>query len=347
MASGNPLASIISLTRGMFGDFHRLLVPLAWFELIFKSVVALLGFAEAALLLTILVQTTGNSAITNNEILDFLLSPSGLLIITLIGWSAATFIVLEHLGVMAIVARFERGQTLTTLGISGALASLILPLLRLKVKGVLCLIAASLPLAITGGLAYALLISRHDINYYLADRPPAFLAAIAVAVVLGLILLAVVAWAYVRTIFLFPIILYEDHSAATALWESFERTRDRFRWLGSILLTWQLLGTLISLGLVWSFTMLADLLLNVTANRFWVLIPLVTLLIVLETLLAAVVSFVLVALHCILILRLYRRRNEELGLSPLETSHAAPGPREVPKIRHYLKYWKKIGRAHV
>ena len=39
------------------------------------------------------------------------------------------------------------------------------------------------------GLTYGLLLTGHDINYFLAERPPAFLAAAVIGVVLGLGLL--------------------------------------------------------------------------------------------------------------------------------------------------------------
>ncbi len=45
MAAQSFPEPLISLASGVLGDFRRLFVPLAWFELVFKGVVALLGFA--------------------------------------------------------------------------------------------------------------------------------------------------------------------------------------------------------------------------------------------------------------------------------------------------------------
>jgi glycerophosphoryl diester phosphodiesterase len=49
--------------------------------------------------------------------------------------------------------------------------------LRLTVNVVVRLLAGLLPFLILLGLVYWLLLSRHDINYYLAERPPEFWAA--------------------------------------------------------------------------------------------------------------------------------------------------------------------------
>ena len=143
---------LISLASGVLDDFRRLFVPLAWFELVFKGVVALLGFAGGAGLLAILMQSTGTSAVTNTDIVEFLLTPVGVLVVAMLGLSTLLCTVLEHLGVMAIAARFQRGQKINALGISRILGSLLLPLLRLKAAGLALLALTAAPLALLGGL---------------------------------------------------------------------------------------------------------------------------------------------------------------------------------------------------
>jgi glycerophosphoryl diester phosphodiesterase len=57
--------------------------------------------------------------------------------------------------------------------------------------------------------------------------------------------------------------------------------------------------------------------------------------------LLAVLSFLLVAIHCILILRLYRERNAELGMSGADFAIGlAPGHVDVPRIRSLVRYWR-------
>ena len=81
-------AAVLSLAAGVLGDFRRLFVPLATFEILFKSAVAILSIAGGALLLAILVRFTGTSAVTNTDIVDFLLSPVGVLVVAMLGLSA-------------------------------------------------------------------------------------------------------------------------------------------------------------------------------------------------------------------------------------------------------------------
>ncbi|MGB2607492.1 MAG: glycerophosphodiester phosphodiesterase, partial [Isosphaeraceae bacterium] len=193
MAARSFPEPLISLASGVLDDFRRLFVPLAWFELVFKGVVALLGFAGGAGLLAILMQSTGTSAVTNTDIVEFLLTPVGVLVVAVLGLSTLLAAVLEHLGVMAIAAQFQRGQKIHALGITRILGSLLLRLLRLEAAGLVLLVLTAAPLALLGGLTYAALLSAHDINYYLADRPPSFIAAVIIGGLLGAIFLVVIA----------------------------------------------------------------------------------------------------------------------------------------------------------
>jgi hypothetical protein len=69
--------SFLVLSSDVISDFRRLFVPLAWFEILYKSGVAILGIAGGTALLAILSRSTGSAAVTNTDIVDFLLSPVG------------------------------------------------------------------------------------------------------------------------------------------------------------------------------------------------------------------------------------------------------------------------------
>ena len=307
--------TIPSLGWTVLGDFLRVIKPLVIFELLFKLAATGLGMLVALVVLELLSRSVGSAAVTNTEIVDFLLSPIGVLVVAVLGLSALLVIVLEHLGVMAIVARFERGQEVTVRGIAAALTFLVPRLLKLKLAGLFWLVLMASPLAVLAGLTYAALLTRHDINYYLANRPPSFLAAVAVGGILGAILLMMLARGYVRTALTFPIILYEDLPARSAVRESLRRTEGAFRRMGAILLGWQVVGMILSGAVIWVFAGLSGLLLQAAAERLWVLVPVVALLLAGHTLLVAALSFVLVAIHCLLILRLYRERNDALEVN--------------------------------
>ena len=73
---------------------------------------------------------------------------------------------------------------------------------------------------VLGGLSYVALLSGHDINYYLTDRPPSWYAALAVGAVLATLLASIVVSLYVSTVFAVPILLFEDRAVREAVRES-------------------------------------------------------------------------------------------------------------------------------
>ena len=63
------------------------------------------------------------------------------------------------------------------------------------------------------------MLTGHDINYYLAEKPTAFLVVVGIGVVLGVGLLALVTVLYVRGLFIVPILLFDGGSVESALRE--------------------------------------------------------------------------------------------------------------------------------
>ncbi len=70
--------------------------------------------------------------------------------------------------------------------------------------------------------------------------------------------------------------------------------------------------------MVKGYAALAGFLLDLVATRYWTMVPMVALLLAVHTILLAVLSFVLIALHCILILRLYWERSAALTIAVAE-----------------------------
>src|SRR5262249_54019772 len=160
--------------------------------------------------LALLMAATGRTAVSNTDILDFLRSPTGLLYAALLGVTVQLAALLEHAGVMAVVALEGSGRPIARVQTRAAVAASIYRMLRLGAVKLAALVVVFTPLLVLAGLTYLALLSRHDINYYLADRPPAFYLAAGVGGLLllgGLVLGAVL---YVRWVFALPILLFAE-----------------------------------------------------------------------------------------------------------------------------------------
>jgi glycerophosphoryl diester phosphodiesterase len=208
--------------------------------------------------------------------------------------------------------------------VGDTLAALLAVSLRLLTFGIHSLVTLTFlcaPFAMLVGLAYLALLSRHDINYYLANRPPSFYAATAIGGLLLAVLAARLAVLYVDLILVMPILLFEDRRGRAAMAESRARVKGARLRIGAILLGWQLVGSLLGVAAVWSFDRSCGLLLASAEVRRVVLVPLVATLLAGQAILVSGLSFLVVSIHCLLILRFYLDRGARP--QPLLVSGAA------------------------
>src|SRR5262249_6116190 len=158
--------------------------PLVAFEVAFKTAVVALGALGAGWIVGPLIASTGHAAVTNTEIARFLVAPAGIAYLVLIALALMLATLIEHVGVIAIAATPLRGRAVTVREPLAALAAVSLRLFTFGINSLATLAFLCAPFAVVGGLAYLALLSRHDINYYLSNRPPNFYAAAAIGGVL-------------------------------------------------------------------------------------------------------------------------------------------------------------------
>jgi glycerophosphoryl diester phosphodiesterase len=290
-------------------DLRRVLKPLIVFEAAFKGAAVVLGALGTAWVISPLIETTGRAAVTNTDITRFLLSPAGALAIILLALSFLVGSMIEHIGVISIAAMRPDGREVTMADTLATLRSVALRVLSFGGAKLGMLAAVCTPFVVLAGLGYLVLLTRHDINYYLANRPPSWYLALGIGVVLAAALGAVLAVLYVSTIFAVPILLLENRGVREAVRESCERTRGARLWIGSIVLGWQILGMLSGAMIVWGFGRWCALVLASTESRTVVLVSVVAALLACHALLLAALSFAVVSIHGLLILRLYLERG--------------------------------------
>ena len=90
------------------------------------------------------------------------------------------------------------------------------------------------------GLTSFALLGDHDINFYLKERPPAFLAALGIGGVIVVALAAVLLRLFTGWFYALPIVLFEDVSPARALRVSRDRARGHRRTIALSIIGWAL-----------------------------------------------------------------------------------------------------------
>jgi glycerophosphoryl diester phosphodiesterase len=286
------------------------------YGVLFKVVAVLVLTPLSAVLVSLLIATTGHLAVTNTELAAFLLSLPGIITLVLIGTTTLVLLFAEQSGFMLIGFAAEQGCRIKPLQALWLMLLNLPKLLGVALLQVLIALGCALPFLGVAALVYAMLLAGHDINYYLTERPPVFFIASAIAAVLLIGLGLVLAVLYVRWSIALPVCLFEDKGWITAL----RCSRKRVRGYG-LPVAWLILGWT---GLMITIATLATALLDgfsewVLASipqRPSVVIATVASVVTLFIVQTAVLSFVALSGYSLLAVRLYEKLSELKGTLP-------------------------------
>ncbi|MGI9371083.1 MAG: glycerophosphodiester phosphodiesterase family protein [Hyphomicrobiales bacterium] len=289
----------------VLGTFWR---PLIIFSLLFRLLTFLVLAPLTTFAITSLVHSSGHLTLTNSDIAGFLLSvPGGLLLVLFLVTFVASFFI-EQGGYMLLVqsARAGYGTHLAQLFFELAQA---LPRLLMTAFWVIAIVLAWLvPIFAAAGFGYVTLLGAHDINWYLAQRPPEFLTAVAFGGVLAVCALALTSFLVVRWSLAVPVSFYEGVKGKNALKRSSELVRGNAHRVAAAVLGWLTLMTLIAgLGAIISDVFAGGLLNLITKVN--VLVVLMALLVGVATLLSFAMTFVSFSGYAVITQILY----EDLG----------------------------------
>jgi glycerophosphoryl diester phosphodiesterase len=343
MIAQAPPQSFRDLVRLVAGDFRRCFAALLAFDVLFKFLATLIFLPLLAGLLFHLLRATGRTAVTNTDILGFLLSPRGVLYGFLFGLKLLGVALLEHAGMIALVALKQTGRWHGLGNAFIVLASRTARVIRLAAL-LLALAAVTMAhFAVLLALTYSFLLGGQDINYYLAARPPRFYVACALGVLWSLSALAVAAYLYTRWAFALPIVLLEDRQPIPALAVSAGRVYGAKKRIGAVLLGWQAVSFVLHVAGLAVFKLLAVGLLASAGSRPSVVVPLVVSLLIGQGLVLGALSFIAVAVHCLLLLRLYVDRSISLGLLSHDAWHTLDVEPAQPRKLLVRLEWGAVG----
>jgi len=277
--------------------------------LMFQLLVQLASFALIGPLLTWLahrlVLLYGEPTISNYAIARFLLTPEGIGCMALLLLLMSATLFAEFAGQTWIAGQTIARRPAPMIGAVAAVVHRPLALVRLSAHICTRLLLLALPFLVAVLLTWNALLRSHDINYYLAGRPPEWRRALLIAGGLGAAYAVLAVSQLGRWILAIPILLFERVSPHQALQESRRRTRGRLlAILGPVLVWWLLLGVCghIAGGLLHHFGNAA---LNWAGLDFARVLPLITLFVAAGLIGTFVLHAVLIAGHQFLVTRIY------------------------------------------
>ena len=291
--------------RSLLTTFARGWRTLLGIHLVFTLAAATLSAPLAAAAIQGAVLVSGQPALSDTDIAGFLFSPFGAAAGLAIGTLMVTLQLLGYATLLIPARSFLKSGSCDEARVLPLLLPALPGLLRLSLRFILHLAVVSLPFA---GLLAAIgfgLLGEHDINFHLAEKPPVFRIALALAalVLLGhLLAVARIASGWVHAL---PLAIFRGESPAAALRISRQAARGQRKSVFAALLAWALLTPLAGwlLNLPWSA--LAMLAARHLHDRPGLLVVLLGLCFALATAVAWVVGFIGLSLLALRNTRLY------------------------------------------
>jgi glycerophosphoryl diester phosphodiesterase len=303
-------------------DFRRSWPQLVLTDLLARAVAVIILAPTIGFLGRLFLLRTSSRVVTDEAIVSFILHPFGFAALVTVGAVIGATVFIESGQLMVIGFGAIEDRRVSWLAALTYTYRRLAAMVELAGHALVRMLLISAPfLAVVGGI-YWLLVRAHDINYYLARRPPQFtFALIGAGIVLGalaLVLLSrIAAWLYA-----IPLVLFERMQGRRALRTSSHMTAGRRRRLTMWLLGWVLIVIVSSVVVTNLVGWLGALVFAPASSNLTLLVVGLSGVIVIGGLANLALSVLVTILFALLVVRLYRATA---GPGKLEPEIAAAG----------------------
>jgi len=230
---------------------------LAVTDIIYKAIAFALLTPLITVLFRLLVRRSGSTAVADADIaLFFFTTKSGSLALILIGGLIIAVIALEQACLMTIVLAALRGAHPRVRDAFAHASKRSFAVLRATAQIVVRVLVIVVPFAAAIGATYWALLSGHDINFYLTNRPPEFLAAVAIAGLIALGLGVVLVRTTLSWLLVLPLVVFENVLPIRAFAESKLRMNGHRKTAASLLVPWAALAVGLPIAVTWALQLI-------------------------------------------------------------------------------------------
>lgn len=215
--------------RKILGNLRQSAWPLFLIGLFYRIIAVTLLTPLVGGLTWVFITGSGRVTIVNEEIAAFFLEPIGLITLVVLATVSLALIALEQACLMTIVLVTGRSGIYRALDNLKLVFSRSTVILDLAGRIVLRVLLLSIPFLALAGLVIFLMLTGHDINYYLTLQPPVFKWAVVIVALIGLGFTIALIRLAAGVVLSLPILVFESKSARNSLRESNLKTRGH-RW---------------------------------------------------------------------------------------------------------------------
>lgn len=305
-------------------DFRRSWKQLFAADLIYKAIAFALLTPLVAFLFHLLLWFSGDSVLADQDILFFLLTPIGWICMISVGGLSIGIAAVELAALMVIVASDR--QPVRTLGAIRFATANIWPVTQVTARMVAVTLLVAAPFLAVAGAVYATLLTQYDINFYLKEKPPVFLVAIGIAVVIVISLTAILIRLYAGWFYALPLVLFEGVRPADALKKSHERALGHRRTLFLAILGWLVVTFALSAMTTSAVVWLGSLVVPRATGSLTLLALVVGLSLLASSIVALAVNLLSMTSFAAIQYRFYRQRGGGGEIDPAQLNLATADP---------------------
>jgi glycerophosphoryl diester phosphodiesterase len=299
-------------TRDDFARRWRLVF--AW-----QVVVQLIGAAAvvplAGWLLNRVVARSGSPVVSNFDLATFVLSPWGAVFVLVALVASVAFHTTQFAGYTWISGHAITRRPLTLWSTVGSVWARIGLLVEIGLRMFARMLLIALPFVALASLLWFTTLRGHDVNYFLAERPPEWKRAVLAAGVLGALYVFLVLRQFAYWIFTMPLAMFGERLTAPVVLATSERMLQG-RLLRTIapLVAWWIGLSVAAAALFWLGRRVTDVALAWAGMDVYRVLPLVAVFLAVSLVFGFVYSTLQFAGHQFLITRSYAERDGTLAL---------------------------------
>ena len=314
MKSGLQLSGMVSSLRTNWQQF--LAIHIAINALVFIVLGPL-----ASLLLHLSIGFSGETALSDQDILYFFVKPVGLVSMLIVASVFSIIIFLEHAALLLVAYYGTEHRPVKGMWLFGFLGNRVSALFSLSLRILVRVLLTILPFLLLILAVYKAFLGEYDINYYLSEKPPEFLAALLLGGLIALVLVFVLMRLFISWVFCLPLLLVNGLSPAQAMKKSKEAVVGHRKHIGTWLLAWLAATMLVAACVTALVSAAGNLLVPLTLDSFGNLLLVLSMLSLIALLLNLAVTWISNSFLSLLIVVLFRESglDECAGAPPSES----------------------------
>lgn len=314
-----------TLITGTLNTLHTRRRALLTFYLFFSGLAMAVFTPVITWALASLKPVTGQAAVSTGGILEFLISPGGLVWVVVTLHLTVLVILLQQAGMTLIAASPPHRHYRTALSALWGMARKGPALFWLTVTQVVTHLLIALPFLAAVGLAWAWLLASYDPYLLRLEKPPElwWFTACAALFLAGLVVCN--GTLYLRWILAVPCLMLQNLTPLKALRESTRLTRGHRGHATGVLISGLTLLLLLPVLVTLAFDHIATALFAILPDRTDILVPVILVFIASYILIGIAVTFFGTAAYGAFIVSLYHRANDQ-GPSTSEPPLRYPVP---------------------